>query len=263
MPFLRTLSLVLTLGLFSALTHPALAEAPAAANTPKTAQPVVDPEEPEDDDDEDPMGWLSIGLKVGFGHIAASDLENPVYSEDLAMAAESLTPEQRAMYGFGDGESCTVIEKRCRLGARAGMRVAVLLALGGDGLGWDIEPYMWITGSRRAFGGYTGPKLDLHLADPLYLGIGAGLAVARIHADHYDYGIDIMGRIPVRLTWYMGPNFGLILEFAFGAGATGYASKASTVTPDPMQPGVQVTTSPELTFGTGRTWDATLGVRFP
>jgi hypothetical protein len=262
----RTFLFVLTLGLFNFLSRDAAAQSSGEKYVPPTAQPVEDPEDEKDKDDdadESPMGWLSLGVKVGFGHIAASDMKNPTYSSDLAMAAEYLTPEQRAQYGFGGGEACTVIEKRCKLDARAGMRVAVLLAIGGDGMGWDIEPYMWITGQRRAFGAYTGPKLDLHLARPLYLGIGAGLAVARLQADHYDYGVDIMGRIPVRLTWYAGDNFGFILEFAFGAGATGYAAKPTKVTPDPMMPDKQVTTTPSLAFGTGRTWDATFGVRFP
>lgn len=230
---------------------------------PRSAEPVVDVESERDDEsDEDPMAWLGLTVKLGFARVASSDVSNPVYSADLSAAAAMLTEEQRVQLGFGaDAEACTLIEERCAIDARSGFRVAVQLSLGGDGLGWDLEPYMSLSGAAQAFGAYTGPKLDFHLVDPLYLGLGVGFGFTWLKADGWDYGADIYGRIPARLTYYALPNLALVLEGAFGAGATGYAGKPQTVT-DPRT-GEAYTTSPSMTFGSGRMWDLSLGVRFP
>jgi hypothetical protein len=108
---------------------------------------------------------------------------------------------------------------------------------------------------------YTGPKFDIHVADPLYLGFGLGFKAAWVRAENWDYGADLYGRIPLRATLYVLEDLALVLEFAFGAGASGYAGR-------PLQlvdatTGQTFTTSPSLTFGAGRTWDASLGARFP
>jgi hypothetical protein len=154
-----------------------------------------------------------------------------------------------------------VIEERCTTEGRFGLYVAIALSLGGDGFGWDIEPYFQSSDNANAYGIYTGPKFDIHVLDPVYIGFGFGLKGARIASDSWDYGADLYGRIPLRGTFYLAPNIALVAEFAFGAGASGYASKATTITHPATQASIR--TSPSLTFGVGRTWDASLGIRFP
>lgn len=256
------LLLLLPASLAAAQTSEDAAQAPAQASTTTSASE-SESEDAKDKSsrDEDPMGWLGLTLKVGFAGIHSSNLPNPIYNAGFAQAAANLTGEQRAMYGFDRGGSCSVIHERCTTAGRYGLHLALQLSLGGDGFGWDIEPYLALSDSAKAYGVYFGPKFDIHVLRSLYLGFGFGLKGAWLITDAWDFGADIYGRIPLRATLYLADDLALVFEFAFGAGATGYAGKAYTVT-DPLT-GQSFRTSPSLTFGAGRTWDASIGVRFP
>jgi hypothetical protein len=214
----------------------------------------------DDEESKNPMNWLGLGVKVGAGRVLSGSIKNPTYQQQLADAASHLTDAQKAMYGLS-GHGCTPIDHRCGTPGRFGTYVALTLALGGDGLGLDIEPYMNINSDVQAYGAYAGLKFDFHLLSRLYIGVGAGLKGARLVTKGWDHGADLYGRIPLRGTLYFSKHMALVAEFAFGAGATGYESKAITVT-NPAN-GVAIKTSPSLTFGTGRSWDMSVGIRFP
>jgi hypothetical protein len=215
----------------------------------------------ESDESKNPMNWLGLGVKVGFGRIRSSNLKNPTYRKDIAEAAAMADPAQLEMYGLTGGGACTVISERCTTPGRFGLYIALALSIGGDGFGWDIEPYLQSAAGAKAYGIYTGPKFDIHVFDRFYVGFGFGLKGAIISSKAWDYGADLYGRIPLRGTLYLFPNLALVGEFAFGAGASGFSSKPTTIT-DPTT-GLSIRTSPSLTFGAGRTWDASIGVRFP
>lgn len=248
------------------LAPASLVSAQATESSPQPTQ-AAEPSSPSPDEDKpakrdaDPMGWLGLTLKIGYAGIRSSNLPNPAYNGGLAAAASVLPDEQRAQYGFDRGGSCSVIHERCKTDGRYGLKIALQLSLGGDGFGWDIEPYLAIAGSAKAYGAYFGPKFDIHILDSLYVGFGLGLKGAWLITDTWDYGADLYGRIPLRATWYAANNLAFVFEFAFGAGATGYAGKAYTVT-DPLT-GQSFRTTPSLTFGAGRTWDTSFGFRFP
>ena len=150
--------------------------------------------------------------------------------------------------------ACTPVMETCYTPRRSGVQIGVGIHIGGDGFGWDAEPYIHVASGAFAVGLYTGPKFDIHIADPLYFGFGLGGKVAYVMADGWKYGADIYGRIPAHFTYYLSPNFALELEGAFGAGVSGYAT-------DPKN--YIITTAPEFKFGVARTWDITFGVRFP
>ncbi|MFM2417889.1 MAG: hypothetical protein RL385_2612 [Pseudomonadota bacterium] len=209
-----------------------------------------------------PMGEFSVTLRAGFGHVLAGSLDNPTYSPLAAEAASMLSQETLAQYNLADNNgACTVINTKCRTPARNGVLVALTLHAGGDGFGWDLEPYVLAASKATSFGLYTGPSFDIHVLDPLYFGFGFGGRVGYVAADHWKYGADIFGRIPAHVTWYVHHNLALEVEGAFGAGITGYASEPIEYT-NP-QTGKVVATAPNFRFGASRAWDLSIGIRFP
>jgi hypothetical protein len=209
-----------------------------------------------------PMGEFSVTLRAGFGHVLAGSLDNPTYSPLAAEAASMLSPETLAQYNLADNNgACTLISTKCRTPARNGVLVALTLHAGGDGFGWDLEPYVLAASQATSFGLYTGPSFDIHIIDPLYFGFGFGGRIGYVAADHWKYGADIFGRIPAHVTWYVHHNLALELEGAFGAGITGYTSEPIEYT-NP-QTGKVVATAPNFRFGASRAWDLSVGIRFP
>ena len=274
----------------AAVAAPASANGRAATGPrqPPPSEPVAAPAEKKDDADESPMAWLSATLRVGYGHINSGSLDNPSYDPDVAaklqqlatFAADGALTQQelaalpaavrrripasldaqelsefvnRVTKGTQEG-ACTPIMPKCSTPERSGVHVGLVFHVGGDGFGWDAEPYIFYAPDVFSVGVYTGPKFDFHVADPLYLGFGLGAKVAYVAAEGWRYGADVYGRIPVHITWYVLPNLALEVEGAFGAGVSGYAS-------DPKN--YIITSAPEFKFGTARSWDVTFGIRFP
>jgi hypothetical protein len=236
------------------------------------------------------MGWLGATLRVGYGHINSGSLKNPSYSptvrdkltqlatfaadgvltqeelNQLPAAVRSKVPAgiinnsselaefvNRVTKGTQEG-ACTPIMERCYTPERNGVHVGLVIHVGGDGFGWDAEPYIFAAKNAFSVGVYTGPKYDFQLARPFYLGFGFGAKVAYVAATGWRYGADVYGRIPVHMTYYVGDNFALELEGAFGAGVSGYATEPKNYI---------ITSAPEFKFGSARSWDITFGIRFP
>jgi hypothetical protein len=242
----------------------------------------------EKDKDKSPMGWLGATIRVGYGHINSGSLTNPSYNKTVgeqltklaAFAADGMLSQQelaqlpasvrskipagvasadlaefvtRVTKGTEEG-ACTPIMKTCYTPERNGVHIGVVIHVGGDGFGWDAEPYIFTAQTAFSVGVYTGPKFDFQLAKPLYLGLGLGAKVAYVSADGWRYGADVYGRIPVHITYFPLPNFALEVEGAFGAGVSGYATEPKNYI---------ITSAPEFKFGTARSWDITFGIRFP
>jgi hypothetical protein len=199
---------------------------------------------PENDADEarrDPMGWAGIGLKVGVAGVGAGKM--------------------------------TVMGQETRTEGRTGVHVALPISLGGDGFGWTLEPFFGqssvghavkdnagnVVGTEsvglQAVGLYTGPTINLHVIDPLYVGFGIGLKGAYLLNNSFEYAADVYGRVPVHATYYVSRKFALVAEVAFGYGASAYVDKPRVVNARNVKDDPQ--------FGLAYTWDATIGVRLP
>jgi hypothetical protein len=213
------------------------ATAQASASTPATAPraagsaPVQpDDPKPEDDESEDPMGWIGIGVKLGVGYVGSSRIEidaPPVngMQVDYSQVFETET--------------------------RTGLQVSVPINLGGDAFGLMIEPYLNLN-RVRAQGVYFGPTISIQTIDPLYVGFGFGLRAAYLKADHLDFGIDLGGRVPFHATYYMLNDLALVAELGIGYTATGLILKPEA--------GEKAS---DISFGGAFSWDFGMGVRFP
>jgi hypothetical protein len=209
----------------------------------------------------DPMNWLGLTFKFGYAAVASGKLNNPTYNKALATYAAMLPPEALAMTGLVGGGACTPIDEKCRTAARKGFQFALALHIGGGGLGFDVEPYLTVSGNAFAAGMYFGPRVQLHLARAFYLGIGLGARAAYVALDGWKNGGDIFGRIPLQLTYYVARNFALVAEGAFGGGISLFVSEPVTIT-DPRN-GKALASTPKIAVGAARGWDITLGLRFP
>jgi hypothetical protein len=209
----------------------------------------------------DPMDDLGLTFRLGYSHQNPGSIDNPTYLPALADAAASLPMDVLESYGLVGSGGCTPIDRQCHTARRDGLLLSATLHLGGDGFGWDIEPYLMFAKSALALGAYSGPKFDIHVADPLYFGFGFGFKVAYVVADGWEHGADIGGRIPVRFTYYVTRNLALVVEGSFGAGVSGYLKEQQTIT-DPRT-GQPLGTVPKMSFGAARVWDLSVGVRFP
>lgn len=200
----------------------------------------------EDDDARHPMGWAGIGIKVGVAGVGAGKL--------------------------------TVMGHEGRTEGRTGVHVALPINLGGDGFGWTLEPFFSqssvghavkdntgnVVGAEsvglQALGIYTGPTINFHVMDPLYVGFGMGLKGAYLLNNSFEYAADVYGRVPVHATYYLSPKLALVAELGFGYGASVYGDKPRVVV-DSARNSRNVRDDPQ--FGVAYTWDATVGVRLP
>ena len=197
------------------------------------------------------MGPASIGIKLGAAGTSIAKL-----------------PGDRASVNFPGA-----------IDGRRGLRVALPIHLGGRGFGWTFEPYLSRSSVRRvvrdavgdvdglrafdlmAFGMYTGPLVQLQVKAPLYLGIGFGAMSSYIASDGFAFGMDLYGRAPLSLTYYLSTQIALVAELGIGYGVTLFANKARTVIEPSTRDQTSVTDRAEV--GQAFAWDWTFGVRLP
>lgn len=197
--------------------------------------------------DRHPMGWAGIGVKVGTAGMTAGKL--------------------------------TVMGQEGRTQARLGLHVAVPITLGGDGFGWNFEPYFMqssiahgvkndsgnVVSSENvalyALGMYMGPNATFQATRSLYLGFGLGIKGAYLVNNGFDYAVDLYGRVPVHATYYLTRSVAMTAEVGFGYGASAFADKPR-VTIDPVSRQAKNVKDDPL-FGLAYTWDATIGIRLP
>jgi hypothetical protein len=231
----------------------------APTETATTAE--VEAAEAREEGRTDPMPWASLAVRVGVAQVRSGKIKNPTYNAAYAAQAAQLPPEAIAASGYVGGGACTILDTKCRTDGRFGFHLVAALHLGGDGFGWDLEPYFTHGASSLAYGLYTGPKFDIHAADPLYVGFGFGVRAAYVQADGWLYGADLGARVPLHAVLYVTDDLAVELDFGIGLGASGYMSKQIDV----MNPvtGASLARAPRLTFGLARTWDLSIGLRFP
>jgi hypothetical protein len=207
----------------------------------------------------EPMNAFAFGLKVGFAQVGAGDVANPTYVAQVA----ALPPEQLARYGL-DGSGCDIIDKRCRTRSRAGFHLAIPLQIGGSGVGFRVEPFLTLADNAKAYGVYAGPTFEFRVAPPLYLGFGLGVKAAYVKLDPWKYAGDVYGRIPLSATWYVVDDFALVFELGFGAGASAYyRERLGIMIPATSTTLARTVNKKDVAFGFARTWDLSVGVRFP
>jgi hypothetical protein len=230
--------------------------ASAQAQDPATPAPAAEQQQEDDaakpEESKHPMGWIGLGLKLGVAGVGSGKFEtaNPAYDPTGALSGA----------GVGTGvANCPITSEKCSISSdsRTGFQLTLAITMGGDGFGWDLDPYLNFAGSGTAMGMYTGPKFDIHVMDPLYIGFGFGLKAAYVKADGFDYAADLYGRIPLRGTYYLFNDLGLIAELGIGYGASGYVALPST------NPATGKESDTKVNFGTAMTWDFTVGTRWP
>jgi hypothetical protein len=204
-----------------------------------------------------PMDVFAIGLKFGVAHVRSGTIDNPTYIS----GADQLSEETLDQYGLTSARGCDPTDRRCRTAARRGYYLAIPIQLGGTGVGFRLEPAIGWGHAFSAYGAYAGPTFEFHVADPFYLGFGFGLKAAYVLPNDWEYAVDVYGRIPVWATLYLTDGLALVAEFAFGAGASGYVSELRNVR-NPVDNTV-IGNRRDITFGLGRTWDLSIGLRFP
>ena len=199
--------------------------------TPAMAQDASESEagdsEPADDD---PMGGFNIGLGVGVVIIAESDFKQSIAGMDVTTTLPS----------------------------RTDFRIGVPINLGGGGFGFDITPSIQF-GDVTALGIYLGPAFSLGITSQLYIDLGVGLQAGYWLEDSVDIGLDLAGRVPVGVTYYVQPDLGLFGELGLGFGATGFKPKGPPIS----LAAAGMTSDPELNFGAGLQIDFSAGVRWP
>ncbi|MET0340971.1 MAG: hypothetical protein ABW252_08210 [Polyangiales bacterium] len=241
---------------------PAAASAAPASEPAASAGPTVERAREECVPKRDvKMNDYAFGVQLGIGHIASGDVANPTYTPALQDLANQLTEAQMEQAGL-KGTGCSPLDQRCNTGARTGVQLSIPIQLGGAGVGFRVEPMFNFGKSAKSYGLYLGPTFNYRVTQPLYLGFGLGLKAAWVDADGWKYGGDFQGRIPVTGTLYVTDDVALVLEFAYGGGVSVFANDPRTVR-NPLTGAVIDSKTPEATFGLGRAWDLTIGVRFP
>jgi hypothetical protein len=253
-------SLALALGMMGGLVGmvPTSASAQAAeAVAVSGAQALSVPPPPEalrDDTggelDPTPMNSAGIGVKVGMAGMSAGEQQLRIEGKNV----------------------------ESRIEARRGVYVALPISLGGDGFGWSFEPYFArasverttrdalgaATGSTEAsltsYGLYTGPMFNVHVVQPLYLGVGVGLKAAYVHSPSFEYALDAYARVPLSATYYLSNKLALVAELGLGYGLSAYVDKPTKVI---GANGKVSAVESEAQVGKGLTWDCSIGVRLP
>lgn len=220
-----------------------------AVSMPPPPQPLYD--DRQDARDPNPMAFAGVGLKLGMAGMSAGQLK-------LSRSGKSYTGN---------------------IDSRRGLHLAVPINLGGDGFGWTLEPYLTRTTISRtvvdatgnlsngadtnltAYGLYTGPAINLHVAAPLYLGFGAGLKAAYVSSPDFKLALDAYGRIPLNATYYLSNQLALVAETGFGYGVSAYTNKAQTTTNPSTGKVTRVKNDSQL--GRAFAWDCSIGVRLP
>lgn len=200
--------------------------------------------------EKNPMGVAGVGLKVGLA----------------GMGEGKLSINQ-------NGDTYT-----SRIDARRGLQLSLPLDVGGDGFGWRFEPYISFasvgvsrsssagaqpteSANLTAYGMYSGPTVNIHAMQPLYIGIGAGLKAAYVRSNAFDLALDAYVRAPVSATYYMSNKVALVAELGFGYGASVYFNKPVAVV-DPVTRVVSNQNS-DPQAGKAYLWDCSIGVRLP
>lgn len=201
--------------------------------------------------DPNPMAFAGIGVKLGMAGMSSGQLK-------VSRSGKSYTGN---------------------IDSRRGLHLAIPISLGGDGFGWTIEPYLTRStvssatvdakgtvtagadANLTAYGVYTGPSINLHIAAPLYLGFGAGLKAAYVSSPDFKLALDAYGRIPLNATYYLSNQLALVAETGFGYGVSAYTNKAQTVVSPTT--GKVVNVKDDSQFGRAFAWDCSIGVRLP
>lgn len=199
-----------------------------------------------------PMPYAGVGLKLG---VAGTRAGERTFDFDENYRFESRTDK------------------------RLGLHLSVPIYLGGKGFGWVFEPMLQKSSVSHALkdnlgrivgaedvgvlglGMYTGPQVQIHASNALYLGIGLGAKVLYLANDAFEYAFDVYGRAPLTVTYYVHQHLAFICELGLGYGISVFADA-----PRPMldtTTGIVRNVSDDPEVGSAFAWDFTFGVRLP
>jgi hypothetical protein len=232
--------------------------APSSTNTPLVQAPAsssaetrTEPASPSRTRAENPLSPIGIGFRLGVAGMGRG-----------ALTAQS------------NGRSLTT-----GVDPRRGFHLAIPLHFGARMFYWTLEPYFskssishgvrdmngLLIGREavdlKAWGIFTGPGVNIHVARPLYVSIGVGVKGAYLANDAFDYALDAYLRAPLALTYYPIDQLGLVVELGLGYGFSLFADLPRIVI-DPITN--RPRTLPEQPqLGTAFAWDLSFGIRLP
>lgn len=144
--------------------------------------------------------------------------------------------------------------------ARHAAMISYGFSIGGDGYSFELDPIFAIEQSTKSkygrmyfVGGFTGMILRFgkYTGNRVVPFIGVGIKGGYLFADKLDEVMELYGRFPVGLDFYIQRGFGLFLEVGLMWGATGIRAKN------------EHEQWRNLNLGSGFAIDTQLGVRFP
>lgn len=221
------------------------------------------------------LPWMVLCLIVGFvpgtafaeeapaaAAVKADDAAKPADADKPADGAKpdeksfpwfSLSPTVGYAY-FGKGD-LSIGGNTFTIESRSGARIALQLAMGGDGFAFELSP-LFIHESGTGFtsntvGLFTGFLWRLQFGR-WYPHFGAGLQAGYMMSDNLDLGFELYGRVPLGVTWYVLKNLGVVAELGVGYGASGMKLKSNPAIP-----------KPELKFAPDVMIDFSVGIRWP
>ena len=226
----RFLSLVLVLSAFGTASAAALAEdkpaEPAVATDEAKPAPAADEAKPAACDDVK-FPWFSLAPKVGFAYFGEGSFSQNINGVPVTSTIKS----------------------------RSGARIALDLAMGGDGFAFEISP-LFIHESGSGFSSNT-VGADITFLWRLQFGrwfphFGLGMQAGYMLSDNLDIGLELYSRVPLGVTWYVLKNLGVVAELGIGYGATGMKMKATGAMP-----------AGDLKFAQNVLVDFSVGIRWP
>lgn len=206
---------------------------PSGARTSAPSAGEPEQEEPEQDWD-DPMGAVLLGLELRYVHFNEAS---------FSIDGSGALPDTGDIPPGLEGKLADATLEG-RVPARDNVAIVLPLNVGGSGFGVDLQPSLSF-GDVSALGLYFGSALHISLGR-LYVDLGLGVQGGWWIEKGIDLGVDIHGRLPVGLTYYVTPDVGLFLALGLMYGGTAYKiAKGKTE------------------FGTAGGFDLGMGIRFP
>lgn len=130
------------------------------------------------------------------------------------------------------------------------------LNVGADGLDWTLAPYIsrsWLQrdakndtgsiagseerslsrdGKLSGYGMYTGPLVNLRVAQPLTVGLGAGIELVYMFHEAYAYTGDVTARVPFSASYALCDDLTLVIETGFGYDVRGFIDDSAAAMND-------------------------------
>lgn len=227
---------------------------PCASGHAQEAEEAKPTDEEHEERNDDPMGSFGFGVTAGYLYYGQIDYQylvptNIVPGVDLGQVVIPRTQPSRRL---------PTLNFQLYLGD-------------GFGFAWDFEGYLAFDHGLASGGGYFGPAFRFHIKR-MYFSVGIGPRVGVLRDSTLAAGVDLYGRVPITLTYYLANKLALVFQIGFGWGGTGIKERQPTLAldsvPPELRPQVQQSvdewfSSVGYSWGRTATFDLSGGFRFP